>query len=312
MRKQKTAIWKFRLRMGLALLAVIAVFGSGAPSAFAADDAGQWKQDLETWRAQRATGLQAPDGWLSLVGLSWLQPGKNTVGAAADNRIHLPEGSAAHLGVLDLEAGKVQLLPPAGGFPAGFVADDKPVQPESLTEKNTLRSGTLTLLVIQRGDRFGLRIKDSQAPTRLQFHGLNWYAPDARYRVKAKWVPYVPAHPVEISTIIGTTLKEQVPGAAEFSVDGKTVQLEPIVEDGKLFFIVRDATSHSTTYGAARFLYTDFPDHGLEKPGELWLDLNRLQNPPCAYTAYATCPLPPQQNRLQVAIPAGEKRYHAE
>jgi uncharacterized protein (DUF1684 family) len=104
-----------------------------------------------------------------------------------------------------------------------------------------------------------------------------------------------------------------VPGAAEFVLNGKTVRLEPVLESPKdkdLFFILRDRTSQTTTYGAARFLYTDFPDHGLSQPGKIWLDFNRLENPPCAYTPYATCPLPPPQNRLTVALPAGEQRYH--
>lgn len=117
---------------------------------------------------------------------------------------------------------------------------------------------------------------------------------------------------MQIPTVLGTTVQDKIPGVAEFTIDGRTVRLEPIVEKEQLFFILRDTTSHSTTYGAGRFLYTDFPSNGLDKPGELWLDFNRLENPPCAYTAYATCPLPPEQNRLQVAIPAGEKRYHAE
>jgi uncharacterized protein (DUF1684 family) len=104
-----------------------------------------------------------------------------------------------------------------------------------------------------------------------------------------------------------------IPGVAEFTLDGKAFRLEPILEspdDKDLFFILRDATSRTETYGAGRFLYTDLPDHGLNQPGELWLDFNRAENPPCAYTPFATCPLPPPQNRLQVAIPAGQQRYH--
>jgi uncharacterized protein (DUF1684 family) len=212
----------------------------------------------------------------------------------------------------NLEANQVQLLPPPGGFPAGLTASGKPAQPGPVTEETPLKIGTFTLVAIQRGDRFALRIKDSQAATRLRFHGLNWYAPEEKYRVLAKWTPYTPPHDVTIPTILGTTTQDKVPGVAEFTVDGETVRLEPIVEEDKLFFILRDATSHSTTYGAGRFLYTGMPSNGLNKAGELWLNFNRLQNPPCAYTPYATCPLPPQQNRLAVAIPAGEKRYHEE
>ena len=176
----------------------------------------------------------------------------------------------------------------------------------------TLKAGTLTLLVIHRGDRYALRIKDSQAPTRVNFHGLHWYAPDPRYRIEAKWIPFSPPHEESIPTIIGTTLKLPVPGVAEFTLDGQTIRLEPVIEepgDKQLFFILRDTTSKTTTYGAARFLYTDFPASGLDKPGTLVLDFNRLQNPPCAYTPYATCPLPPPQNKLAVALPVGEQRY---
>jgi uncharacterized protein (DUF1684 family) len=281
------------------------------PRLFAAD-ASPSKQDEEQWRADRTAALLAPDGWFSLIGLDWLRPGKTTVGAAKDNSIQLTGDAAAHVGVFDLEGQKVQLLPPPGGFPAGLTVAGKPAQAGVVGEDKPLKIGTFTLVAIQRGDRFALRIKDAKASTLLQVHGLNWYAPEEKYRVLAKWVPYTPPHDVAIPTILGTTVKDKVPGVAEFTIDGQTARLEPIVEGKRLFFILRDTTSHSATYGAGRFLYTDFPSEGLDKPGELWLDFNRLQNPPCAYTPYATCPLPPPQNRLQVAIPAGEKRYHAE
>jgi uncharacterized protein len=275
-------------------------------------DAPSSKQQEEEWRAKRTTTLLAPDGWFSLVGLDWLRPGKTTVGVAKDNAIQLTGDAAAYVAVFDLEGQQVQLLPPPGGFPAGLTVDGKPAQAEVIGEDKPLKIGTFTLVAIQRGDRFALRIKDAKAPTLLQFHGLNWYAPEDKYRVLATWHPYAPPHDVEIPTILGTTVKDKVPGEADFTIDGQTERLEPIVEDGRLFFILRDSTSHSTTYGAGRFLYTDLPSNGLSKEGELWMDFNHLQNPPCAYTPYATCPLPPPQNRLQVAIPAGEKRYHAE
>jgi uncharacterized protein (DUF1684 family) len=123
----------------------------------------------------------------------------------------------------------------------------------------------------------------------------------------------MPPKVLDIPTILGTVSKLPAPGAAEFTIDGKTVRLEPVLEspDSKeLFFIMRDTTSKTTTYGGGRFLYTDLPDHGVAQPGEVILDFNRLINPPCAFTAFATCPLPPTQNRLPVAIAAGEKRYH--
>jgi hypothetical protein len=145
------------------------------------------------------------------------------------------------------------------------------------------------------------------------FHGLRWYAPNAAYRIHARWIPYNPPKVLDIPTVLGTTTHMPAPGVAEFTLDGQVLRLEPVLEDPKatdLFFILRDATSKTTTYGAGRFLSTELPDHGVSQPGEVWLDFNRLVNPPCAFTPYATCPLPPPQNRLSVPIPAGEQRYH--
>jgi len=173
--------------------------------------------------------------------------------------------------------------------------------------------GELNLYVIRRESRFALRVKDAQSPSITGFHGLKWYPPDETYRVTAKWIPYVPFKTITLATLVGTNYDQPVPGAAEFLLAGKTWRLEPVLEDptvAKLFFILRDTTSATTTYPACRFLYTGFPTSGLDKPGELVLDFNRMENPPCAYTPYSTCPLPPAGNRLPIALPVGEQRYH--
>jgi uncharacterized protein (DUF1684 family) len=170
----------------------------------------------------------------------------------------------------------------------------------------------MSFVVLPRGGHYALRIKDPGSPARTNFQGLHWYAPDLHYAVEAKWTPYNPPHRMQIPTVIGTTLDLASPGVAEFTLAGKTMRLEPVLEEDTsktLFFILRDTTSQSTTYGGGRFLHTAFPDQGLNKPGTLILDFNQLYNPPCAYTPYATCPLPPEQNRLPIAIEAGEQRY---
>jgi uncharacterized protein (DUF1684 family) len=281
---------------------------------------GGWEQEISSWRSQHAVELQKPDGWLALAGLEWLEAGDNSVGSAKDNKIHLPAGSPGHLGVLRLDGETVALNPPEGGFPAGFLIDGKPVQRQPLHtdpdhDKNNprLTIGTLNMYVIHRGERFALRIKDAESAALTGFHELKWYTPNQAYRVTAQWIPYSPQKTFTIATLIGTSYPAQVPGSAEFTLNGTTYRLDPILEDpavSKLFFVLRDTTSNSTTYGACRFLYTGFPDHGLDKPGELVLDFNRLENPPCAYTPYATCPLPPKQNRLPIPLPVGEQRYH--
>jgi uncharacterized protein len=284
-----------------------------------------WQRDLLAWREQHVSDLLRPYGWLSLAGLEWLQPGDNPFGSAADNKIRLPAGNPpagnpAHLGVLHLQGTTVTLTAPSGGFPAGFLIDGKPAQaqelrtdPDNDAHNPHLTIGTLNMYVIRRESRFALRIKDSKSPTLTGFHGLHWYEPDAKYRVTAKWLPYTPDKTVTLATLIGTTYDQPVPGAAEFTLAGKTYRLEPVLEDPaepKLFFILRDTTSTATTYPACRFLYTALPSNGLEKPGELVLDFNHLENPPCAYTPFATCPLPPPGNRLPIPLPVGEKRYH--
>jgi uncharacterized protein (DUF1684 family) len=306
------------ISISLPAIALFVAFALSSTAPGASTDDSAWQTELESWRAQRATNLQAPEGWLSLIGLDWLKDGDNTFGADADNRLQIGAKIPAHVGVIRLTKTTVRLLPPAGGFPRDFQVDGHSAQEQDLfaddaEHPSKLSVGSITIIVINRDGRFALRIKDPQAATRTGFHGLRWYAPNPAYRVHARWIPYSTSKMLDIPTVLGRTTHLPAPGAAEFTIDGQTVRLEPVLEDPKatdLFFILRDATSKSSTYGAGRFLYTSLPDHGLTQPGGLLLDFNRLINPPCAFTPYATCPLPPQQNRLTVAIPAGEQRYH--
>ena len=275
-----------------------------------------YTQQIAQFRAERAKNLSSPEGWLSLVALQWLKPGDTTVGSAPGNTLQL-EHAPAHLAAFHVANDTVTLMPPAGGFPAGTTLDGKPATSTKLSHDDNhpseLRNGGLLMIVIKRGDRLYIRVKDAQASTRTGFHGLNWYAPDPRYVVTAKWIPNNPPHNLTIPNVLGQISHEPSPGTAEFTLNGQTVRLEPVIEDPAdktLFFIFRDTTSKTSTYQAGRFLYSSLPSNGLDKPGTVVLDFNRTQNPPCVYTPFATCPLPPQQNRLDIAIPAGEKRYH--
>jgi len=317
-KKLVRALWT-ALALALAITPLAITHGQPEMAVPLAQDGG-WQKEITEWRAQHAAELQKPDGWLALTGLEWLEPGGNSFGSAKDNKIHLPPNGPEHMGVLHLEGETVSLNPPAGGFRAGFLIDGKPVQAQALHtdpdhDKNNphLTIGTLNMYVIHRGERFALRIKDAKSAALTGFHGLKWYAPNQAYRVTAHWIPYSPHKTFTIATLIGTSYPAQIPGSAEFTLHGKTYRLDPILEDpavAKLFFVLRDTTSATKTYGACRFLYTGFPDQGLDKPGQLVLDFNRLENPPCAYTPYATCPLPPRQNRLPIPLPVGEQRYH--
>lgn len=305
----------------LAMLAAVAspilAQSAGVASvASASTDEAAWRKQVEAWRSQREHELAAPDGWLTLVGLEWLKPGINSFGTGQDNSVKLHAQAPEHIGLLTVSGTNVQLLSPRGGFPADLMMDGKPAREGTLSaddnKPSTLTWHGVSMVVLPRGGRYALRIKDADSPTRTGFRGLHWYAPNESYRVIAKWTPFTPPHIEKIPTVIGTTLNMPAPGIAEFELEGKTYQLEPVIEGGeqnKLFFILRDLTSQTTTYQAARFLSTGLPTNGLASPGTLTLDFNELYNPPCAYTPYATCPLPPEQNRLQVAIEAGEQRY---
>jgi hypothetical protein len=282
----------------------------------AAAEREQWREEISAWRTQHEKEVSAPDGWLTLAGLDWLKPGFNAVGSAEGSAIKLPLQAPAKLGLITVSGKTLQLLAPAGGFPEGLTIDGK------LAREGQINAGgehpsliawhSLTLLVLERGGRFLVRIKDSDSPNLTAFHGLNWYPPDPHFRIIALWTPYTPPHIEKIPTVLGNTLDLPAPGVAEFTLNGRILKLEPVLEDpqGKtLFFILRDETSKTTTYQAARFLHTGLPNNGLDQPGILTLDFNKLENPPCAYTPYATCPLPPEQNKLPVAIEAGEERY---
>lgn len=311
MRRQ---VARFVLAIVFAGCAGSPVLAYGQEAAASGDD--NWRQQVQAWRAQREHELMAPDGWLSLVGLEWLKPGVNSFGSAADNSIKIHTKGPDHAGLLTVSGPTVQLLAPRGGFPEGLQVDGKSAREGTMSTSSaapsTLTWHGVSMVVLSRGDRFALRVKDADSPTRTEFRGLHWYPADARYRVVAKWTPYSPMKVEKIPTVIGTTLDMPAPGFAEFTLAGKTVRLEPVIEGGerdKLFFILRDATSRTTTYQAARFLHTGLPSVGIASTGTLILDFNELYNPPWAYTPFATCPLPPEQNRLEIPIEAGEERY---
>ncbi|MDQ7997805.1 MAG: DUF1684 domain-containing protein [Luteibacter sp.] len=264
---------------------------------------------VEKVRASRLETLKAPAGWLSLIGLEWLQPGANRVGSAADNDIVLKAGPA-HLGVVTLDdTGNVTLEVARG---SGVLVDGREVQRATLVDDGgnggkatEVRFGSANFFVIARDGKKALRVKDEKAETRTHFVGLDYFPVDPSWRVEAEWVPFDPPHEIEIGSVLGTIDKEKVPGKAVFTRDGHTYELFPIQEEpDSLFFVFADRTSGKETYGAARFL-----DTPLAKDGKLVLDFNEARNPPCAFTPYATCPLAPPENRLDVRVTAGEKKY---
>ena len=266
--------------------------------------------DYAEWRAERAKALTEPYGWFSLVALAWLKPGVTTVGSAKDNTVVLP-GAPAHLLRLEQTNGTVMLTEAAPGSTLG----GKPAQLRTAlgTDEGNdaaLASGALRMWAIDRGGKRYLRVKDANAPALKHFHGLRWYAPEARYRVEARYIPYTTPHTLNVMNKLGQITPTPVPGYVEFELNGKKQTMTPM-DTGPhgMWFVFRDETYRQSTDGGGRFLITGAPSNGVTKAGTVVLDFNEAENPPCAYSPYATCPLAAPENRLQVAVPAGEKRY---
>ena len=290
------------------LLLAASVAGVQLMSAKVDDSKGSYTQQIEAWRAQRVERLKAPNGWLSLIGLHWLKDGKNTVGSAKDNDIVLNAGPA-HLGVVTLKGGNtsIELDPKSAATIDGKSAAKGELLDDTHEKPTVVAFGTANFYVIDRGGKKALRVKDSEAATRKNFVGIDYYPIDPKWRVEAKWVPFKPAHELEIPNVLGTVDKMPVPGKAVFERDGKTYELLPVLEEAdakEVWFIFADKTSAKETYGGGRFLYSDMP-----KDGKIVIDFNKAYNPPCAFTPHATCPLAPPENRLAIPVTAGEKKY---
>ena len=267
-----------------------------------------YRASVDAWHAGRVARLTAEDGWLSLIGRDWLNPGENTLGSAPGSTVLLPEWAApAQAGLFILEGSTVRFRPFPG---SGLLLNGKPASEAVLKsdaegKPDVLQAGRVRFYVIRRGDRLGIRIKDPETPARKAFHGVPRYPVDPAWRVEADFIPYATPQVRAIPTVLGTTEPMTAPGLLKFKVGGREVTLEPMLEDPEhpeLFLIFKDATSAHGTYAAGRFLYADLP-----KNGKVILDFNRAINPPCAFTLFATCPLPPKQNQLDLKVLAGEK-----
>jgi len=271
-------------------------------------DANVHAKEIAQWQTERLTELKSENGWLTLVGLFWLKEGDNKLGSDPASEIVLPANKInAQSAVFGLKNGVVQFEAPPK---SGFTVEGKPVTHLELKSDDdgpptVLHLGSLTIQLIKRGDKLGLRVKDKENPDRINFQGTQFYPADLKWRIDAQFVPYTPPKAVSITNVLGMESNETSPGAVKFEVDGRAYQLDAITEKGetKYFVIIADKTSGKETYPAGRYLYVDPPDSS----GRMVIDLNKAYSPPCAFTKFATCPLPPRQNRLPFPIEAGEK-----
>lgn len=267
-------------------------------------------QEIDDWHKKRAERLTSSSSWLSLAGLFWLKEGENTFGAAKDNQIVFPEKAPAHIGVLTLVKDSVLLkinqdisLTTDSG---DSILRNGTVYYPQLGKATTMEHQTLTWAIIKRGKRIGIRLKDSENPAIKAFTHIDRFPVEKAWQVEGEFAPFEQAKNIPIENIIGMTNAEESVGQLKFSIDGKALTLD-VLDGGEedFFMIFRDETTGESTYGGGRYMYVPKP----KKDNKVFLDFNKAYNPPCTFTAYATCPLPPPQNFLEVAITAGEKTY---
>ena len=266
--------------------------------------------EIKEWHKKRIDRLTSKTGWLSLAGLYWLKEGKNTFGSSSENDIKFPKGKAPDfIGSIYLDEGKIrtEINENINVFHQSRPIKSIQMKPDISGDPTILSVDSLSWYVIHRGEQYGIRLRDHENENIKNFSGIELYPIDMTWRVQAKLEPYDPPKIIEVPNILGNINDETSPGVLIFSINGKEYRLDPIgnPEGKSLFIIFADQTNGSETYGAGRFLYADMPG----EDGLTMLDFNKTYNPPCAFTRFATCPLPPPQNILPIRITAGEKKY---
>jgi hypothetical protein len=268
-----------------------------------------YRSEIEAFRAGREVDVSGPTGWGALVGLHWLSPGTHTIGAHASNAIVLKSPTApARLGLLTVltDRASLEIQGDTQGVIEGKAVRTAELRPGTPPDKG-LQVGDLTMVVIRRGARLALRVWDRTAPSRQGFTGLKWHPIDQDWRIEALYVPLEDSPTVKVMTVLNELVEMKHPGYVQFTIGDYTYRLLALLESPnakELFIMFRDDTSGKTTYPAGRYLYAPLP-----VDGRVILDFNKAKNPPCAFTEYATCPLPPPRNRLLIKVEAGELDY---
>jgi len=272
-------------------------------------DINAYKAEIELWHQERIANLKSANGWLNLAGLFWLKKGASTFGSDASNDLVFPKDKiAAKAGVFLLQNGIVQLTASPN---VEILFNDTPMtngvvfHPDS-TRQPKVSFGSLQWFIIRRDDQYGVRLRDLKSTAVEEFKDIERYDVNTEYRIEA--ILEIPATPkkIDITNVLGQTTAQDSPGTLVFTFQDKEYRLDALLEDEELFVIFGDPTNKDEAYPSGRYVYAKVPG----ADGKTVLDFNKSRNPPCAFTPYATCPLPPRQNILPIAITAGEKNYH--
>jgi uncharacterized protein (DUF1684 family) len=282
----------------------------GCDSGLKENGSPEYISKIKQWHSKRIGNLKKENGWLNLAGLYWLKKGENKFGSDKRNDIIFPEGKApAFIGSLILSDSIVIIKVNKGvdvrnnGIPVTELKLKNDTQGETVLE-----SGSLRWFIIKRGDKYGIRLRDLDSGTLKNFRGIETYPINSDWRFEAQLESYPAPKKVEIPNVLGQLDTADVAAALKFEKDGILYRLDPLDAGKQYFILFADETSGSETYGSGRFLYVDKAD----SLGRIFIDFNKAYNPPCAFTKYATCPLPPKQNHLKLKITAGEKIFRGE
>lgn len=269
-----------------------------------------YQQEMDQWHQKRIDELKSETGWLNLAGLFWLKEGINTFGSDKANDLIFPEGKIApKAGFFLVKGGVVQMnvMPDVKVIRDSAMVEEETIFHPDSVKNATLNHGSLQWFVIKRDDQVGIRLRDLQSKGVEEFSGIEWYEVDPAWRVEATLQVSPTPKKISITNVLGQTTDQVSPGTLVFELDGKTYNLDAL-ESGndELFIIFGDPTNENETYPSGRYLYVKIPDAN----GKVIVDFNQSINPPCAFTPFATCPLPPPQNVVPIAIRSGEKNYN--
>lgn len=267
----------------------------------------EYIKEIKNWHKKRIENLKKENGWLNLVGLYWLKEGENSFGSNEANDLIFPKKAPAFIGKFFLKDSivRVEINENVDVFSDGKKIKSLELKNDKDGNPTILQHGSLRWYIIKRGNKYGVRLRDIESELVKNFKGIETFPINEDWKIEAKFEPYNPPKKIFVPNIIGMIEEESSPGSLVFTKDGKTFKLDVLDEGDSYFLIFADETSGKETYGGGRFLYIKKP-----APNEkIYIDFNKAYNPPCVFTKYATCPLPPQQNYLKLRITAGEKKY---
>jgi uncharacterized protein (DUF1684 family) len=267
---------------------------------------GDYENRLEEWHRSRIMELRSESGWLNLAGLFWLKEGIQRFGGSDTDDPAFPKGKIPpHAGFFILSGDTVRMAVNEGVIIEmdGLRTMQTVAFHPGMSSPPNFRHGSLAWTVIKRGNLTGIRLRDLDHPALQEFKGVERYPPDTAWRIRARLVRPALQTYIPVTNVLGQTTRNPSPGKVEFELKGIDYTLDALEEGNLLFILFADETNGWETYPSGRFLYASKPG----PDGSLELDFNKSINPPCAFTPYATCPLPPAQNRLPLKVEAGER-----